>query len=289
MGKVIFTNSLGDSIELLNRAGDYVLNLIEGIGDIEADIQTQASPNVDGEKITGIRMGMREITLGFTCFGDNTSDLSVKRSYVGRVMNPNLGLGTLVYEIDDSTIYSIECVPRAVPQYPSGKGQRAPTFQRADVTMLAPNPYWRDEVQRTVSLYAFTEGFSLPFSFPLEFGQQGTSQTIHNNGHEPAPFIIEVRGPNTSPRITNLTTGQYMEFNRSLNVNERLVISTEIGKKYARIINDDGTTINAMPFITAPSEFFSLRIGANEISYNAVAGTGVSVATLTWTQLYNAI
>lgn len=289
MGQVIFTNALGDSIQLLNRASDYVLNLIDGIGDVEADIQTQASPNLDGEQITNIRMGMREISIGFTVFGKNPAELSANRSYAGRVLNPKLGAGTLVYKIDDSTIYSIECIPRTIPQFPSGRGQRAPTFQRADVTMLAPDPFWRDEVERTISLYAFMEGFSFPLEFPMEFGEQGASQTIYNEGHEPAPFVIEVRGPNTYPRITNFTTGQFIEFNRTINLNERLIVSTERGKKYARIVSDSGKVTNAMPFMTSASELFSLQIGPNEISYNAVSGTGASVATLTWKQLYNSI
>lgn len=290
MGKVIYTNALGDSIELSNRQSEYVLNLIDGIGDVGVDIQVQESANSDGGIITSKKIQTRDITLAFTIFGADPGDLSDKRLYAAQVFNPSLEEnGTLVYEIDESTSYSIECTPRNIIGFPSGKGNRAPTFQRAELTLLAPNPFWTDDIERVTELFAFTEGFSFPFEFPVMFGEQGVSETIYNTGHQAAPVMIELTGPNTTPRVTNLTTGQFMEFNRTLAPTEKLVINTKKGSKFARIVRANGTEINAMPYLAAGSSFFSLQLGENKLSYNASAGTGVSVARITWSQLYNAI
>ncbi|WP_432653961.1 hypothetical protein [Staphylococcus aureus] len=44
-----------------------------------------------------------------------------------------------------------------------------------------------------------------------------------------------------------------------------------------------------MGFLDIESTFFSLGVGANEISYNAQSGTGQSVAKIYWRQRYNSI
>lgn len=287
--RVKYTNARGDSVVLYATKSSFELNSIEGLGSVEAQVQTQKSPFQNGSTVVSRTLGERDIELGVTIRGDDRIEISNLRRQLARVFDPLAGDGgVLEYTIEEGLTYAIVCEADSSPIYPSGS-DRLPTMQKCSISLTAYNPYWTDVSDRYTELVAFTNAFTMPFSFPVTFGEQGASQTIYNTGDASTPFRVELKGSNETPRIENLTTGQKIQLNRSLDATETLYINTEKGKKSAYVIGSDGVKVNVMGYLDPSSEFFELAMGENVISYNAVAASGSSIALIKWKQRYNAI
>lgn len=284
-----FTNGWGESVEITTLASSFILSSIEGLGEVQAEVQTVKSPFQHGSTPQSVTLGERELSLNIVIRGEDREEISNLRKRLGQVFNPLAGEGELVYSITETLSYTIICLPTAVPQYPTGKGVRTDKAQQCTVSLTAYKPFWIDTYDRYTDLIAFSSAFTMPFEFPIVFGEQGASQTIYNTGHVPTPLKIELKGQNASPRIENMTTGKKIQLNRSLNQFETLYINTAVGEKSAYVIGFDGVVTDVMGYLDPESEFFSLEVGENEISYNAVSASNESVATVIWRQRYNAI
>lgn len=58
---------------------------------------------------------------------------------------------------------------------------------------------------------------------------------IVNDGHVETPIEVEFHGPAENPRVTNLTTGEYVQVNRTLTSDDVLFINTAFRNKIVEI------------------------------------------------------
>ena len=79
---------------------------------------------------------------------------------------------------------------------------------------------------------------------------------------------IEYVGPALNPRITNDTTGEYIQVNMEINEKETLVIDTREGKETVNLITPH-EVIDVYNKIDLNSTFFKLIIGKNLIKYSS--------------------
>lgn len=264
MQRIIFTNSRGQSVELKSSA-PFLLQSIDGFGDVDADIQTQKAPFQDGSTYIDSVLQERPISLEVVILADK-STLLEKRQYFASVFNPKLGKGVLRYE-NGETIREIEAVPEGIPVFPSGRENRGPTFQKALINLICPNPFWMDTNAQNIKLEDFVAHFRFPFCFPVRFASRGDSRVVVNDGDVPAPIKVTFRGEAINPKITNLTTGEFIKVNRSIPSGYSLVINTEFGRKEVKIIAPDGVEENAFHYIDLESTFFLLQVGENKLSF----------------------
>jgi hypothetical protein len=276
MQKVTFTNSRGQSIVLCWNP--YILSDITGIGDLEADLQTQQAPFQDGSTLIDTLLKERSIALDVTIRGTGREHIQNLRRYFSQVFNPKLGLGTLRYEIE-SGIWEIAAAPEGVPSYPYGKDNRSSNLQKATVDLLAPNPYWKSIEITSEPMSAYIGLFEWSLEFPIEYGMQGASQTFVNNGDVDVPVIIEFHGPATNPVVTNETTGAFVKINRDLQEGDVLILNTDPDNLYVTINGDD--VFNWVDASSILSNFVLIP-GENLISYSADAGQVQGIAKLTW-------
>lgn len=288
--KITFTNSRGQSCDLTTWSSDFILTGIpNGLGEVVATFQTQKAPYQAGSTLTGISIGERSIELEVLIRGDGKDDISKKRMELSKVFDPLSGIGTLMYQIDEVTRYKINCVADAFPSYPTGKGVRSEVAQRASVSLTAHDPYWLDEYLKETSLYGFDDAFDFPHTFPVSFNAEGPSQTIYNTGHVDVPFIARLSGPNATPTLKNLTTGEFVKVNYPLEVSQTLVINTTPGNKKVYTVDNLGKTKNVIGFMDPDSVFFQLQIGENELAYNTIGPADSEVALIQWSQRYNSV
>src|SRR5690606_29532291 len=99
-----YTNELGQSIKFSDRP-PYVLTKIEGLGDLDADIQTQKAPYQDGETHIDTLFEPRYINMEISIVGENVDDL---RRQLSKIMNPKVN-GVLRYE-EETIVKEIECI-----------------------------------------------------------------------------------------------------------------------------------------------------------------------------------
>jgi hypothetical protein len=286
MQRIIFTNARGQSVELKSSA-PFLLQSIDGLGDVDADIQTQKAPFQDGSTYIDSVLQERPISIQIAILARDTATLLQQRQYLATVFNPKLGPGTLRYE-NDETVREIKAVPDGVPAFPSGKENRGPRFQKALVNLLCPDPFWLTE-EKVDQLVVWEGGLEFPLELPTFFAQQSDNKAkiLFNDGDEKTPVFVTFHGPATAPiKIMNVTTGEFIEVNQSLLVGERLEINTAFGQKRVTKVLADGTEVNAFHYISLDSTFFQLIPGNNLLDYSTGSDYERAAVTITWRNRY---
>lgn len=270
MERLIFINSRGESITL-GKSPPYILQTIEGLGGPSTDVQMQKSPFQDGQVYLDTLLEERTIDFDVAILANTPEELYQRRAELVRVFNAKLGPGILRYEYYGN-VREIEATVETAPIFPAGSGSKGYTFQIARFSLVCPSPFWLDPLEQNIKLEDFVSNFRFPFHFPVIFSTRGDTRTIINDGDVPTPIIVEFRGPATNPRIENNTTGEFIQVNREVPVNYRLIINTEFGRKRVSIIAPDGVETNAFHYLDLDSTFFGLEVGENRLSFITAGG-----------------
>lgn len=111
------------------------------------------------------------------------------------------------------------------------------------------------------------------FSFPIIFGASTASVSVDavNDGDLPVyPVAIRVYGPVNSPKITNTSTGEYIELSGVNLATDANMLNIAYDKDSLRVELDGTSRINS---VTDGSTFFKLQPGNNVIS---LTGSSIS-------------
>lgn len=280
-----FTNSSGESITF--RLGSpFMINNIEGLGEVGAEIQSQKAPFQDGSTFIDSVMVERDISFNVTITGRSDTEISQHRSQLGRVFNPKLGSGVLRYQYGD-IVREIEAVPSHVPNFPSGIENRGSRFQLALIDLIALDPYWKTEGIEAEP--TFEPLFQFPFEGEFEMGISRDERLITNDGDSPTSIVVEFYGPAINPRVTNETTGEFIKVNQTLNEGEYMRINTADGEKSVVFIDAEGVERNVFNWIDLDSTFFKLQVGENYLTYTADSDIQGAIVNFYYQNRYNAL
>ncbi|WP_369379296.1 phage tail family protein [Lysinibacillus fusiformis] len=268
--KVVFTNMRGQTVELTNRL-PFLLESVEGRGEVDADVQMQTAPYQDGASHVDTLLSTRSLTLNVNLIADNRDDLNLLRHQISSAFNPKTGKGLLVYS-NGQTEREIEVVVDGSPAFPVGDA-KGNWFQRTAINLIAPDPYWRDVFIENYKLEDFVSNFRFSFHFPVRFATRGDSKMLINKGDVPTPIKVEFRGPVINPKITNLSTGEFIKVNREIPKGYKLILDTSFGNKRVEIIGPDGIVQNAFHYIDLASTFFNLDVGENQFAFITDSGS----------------
>jgi Phage tail protein len=263
----------------------FILSKVDGLGDVDADIQTQKAPYQDGSTYLDSTLGNRVLSLEVAIKGEDPKDVQQKRSVLSSIFNPKLGLGVVKYE-NETGIKEIMAVAEHVPIYPSGIGNRGSTYQRVLISLLCPDPAWYEPKIEKHTLASFVGGFSFPFSFPLSFGEVGDFLEVENKGDVDTPVFVVFQGPLKNPVLENKTIGQKITVTQEIPAGESLEINTAFGKKSVFRVLDDCSRVSAFNWVDPKSKLWHLIPGINEISYSATDEAGNAAATLSFYNRY---
>lgn len=267
--KVIYKNSRGQSIELTNRL-PFLLESVEGRGGIDANVQMQTAPYQDGATHIDTLLSTRSLTLNVNLIAESRDELNSLRHQISSVFNPKLGKGTLIYS-NGATERKIEVVVDGSPAFPTGDA-KGKWFQRTAINLIAPDPYWMDIFVENYKLEDFVGNFRFKFHFPVRFATRGDSRILLNKGDVPTPIVVEFRGAAVNPKITNVTTGEFIRVNRTIPPGYKLILDTSFGNKRVEIIAPDGVVQNAFHYIDLESTFFNLDVGETKFSFITEGG-----------------
>lgn len=285
--KVVFTSGRGQSVTLTNEF-PYVLESVEGKGDVAADIQTIKSPYVDGSFYVDTVLESRDLTLNFAIIAENRDDLLNKRQEIASIFSPKTGQGVLEYS-NGNVAREIEVAVDGVPSFPVGDGVGR-WFQRVVVNLLAPDPYWKTN---EMAEPPYKPLFKFPFSSAQRYktGLQQDERTILNDGDEATPLYIELKGPATRPQIINRTTGKYIKVNQDLGIGETMVIDTNHRTAKVVFIDSENNVRNVVNWLDLGSSLtsFKLEVGENRIAYVAESDITNNTFNLKWQKRYNAV
>lgn len=134
------------------------------------------------------------------------------------------------------------------------------------------DPTFKDIIQIGSRIDTWVGGWKWKFTLPFRMKVRGEpQQEIINSGHVETPVEIEFHGPAVNPRITNLTTGEFIRIKRELTSDDVLYINTAFGKKTVEI-ERSGVREDAFDYIDLASSFFSLQPGSNIVEYQSENG-----------------
>jgi hypothetical protein len=96
--------------------------------------------------------------------------------------------------------------------------------------------------------------------------------SVSNDGNFSAPWVAEIAGPVTDPRIENVTTGQTLRFRGTVNGGQVLRVDSQ-----ARSVTLDGGS--RYSWLLPRSRWFDVVPGVNQVRFAAVGGTGAGTLT----------
>lgn len=265
MQRVTFINARGKVLELYQEP--FFLNKIEGLGDVDANVQSQKSRGQNGSTPTLTTLEERYIPIEVVIL-DN---LLLNRQLISEIFNPNLGPGTLIYE-NDIVKRVIQATSEHVPKFPD---ERPRLGQRAIIDLICNDPYFREEADVKTEIALWEPNFEFPLEIPeegIEMGYRTPSLIVNvlNEGHVDTGMVIQFKASGTvvNPSLINVNTGETLKLNRTLVAGEVVTVNTNRGKK--RIESKlNGIKSNIFNSIVYGSTFLQLSIGDNLFRYSA--------------------
>lgn len=124
-------------------------------------------------------------------------------------------------------------------------------------------------------------GFTLPFGLPFVIGVSYINKfEVENGGTIPADITFRMFGGThfaiTNPRMTNLTTGEFMQVDVSLADETEFI---EVNTKTGAVVDQDG--VDQSGNIHSGSTFPQLAIGMNEMFYTSTESTDLNAPPIT--------
>jgi len=211
------------------------------------------------------------IKLQVTIRAKNRIKLYELRRKIIRVINPktlNPKTGKrgelLIYYTNDYKKYRIYGKVEDGTEF----NDRKNNHDKSTISFYCQNPYWLDKEGKDIDIKSVNGGLSFPLLLPNSFSLISFYKEIDNIGDVEVPVQIEYIGPALNPRITNETTGEYIQVNMEIDEKEKLVIDTKEGKETVNLITPHEVK-DVYNNIDLNSTFFKLIVGKNLIKYSS--------------------
>lgn len=227
--------------------------------------------NQDGCNSEDSLLDARVIKLNVTIRTKNRLKLYELRRKIMRIINPktyNQDTGKrgelLIYYTNDYKKYRIYGKVEDSAEF----NDRKNNHDIATISFYCQDPYWLDEEGQNIDIKSVSGGLKFPLTLANTFSRVTFYKEIDNVGDVESPIQIEYTGPAKNPKITNKTTGEYIQVNMDIGEKEKLVIDTREGKETVNLItpNEIKDVYNE---IDLSSTFFKLIVGKNLIEYSS--------------------
>ena len=194
----------------------------------------------------------------------------------------------LVVLFDDETplIIFARCTRRAVAV---GRSNRT-GLTRGSIQFEASDPrkYTLIESQATTELPQPEDGIDFPIVYPIDWGTPGSTGNIDatNYGDAPTHPLFAIKGPCSTPSITNLQNGLVLEYDIALDATDTLFVDTQQGT-----VTLNGTTANRLYTAatrSVPEGSFVLPPGSSALAFRSDDNppNPASTLTVTWRSAY---
>ena len=265
---------LNESLLLNDRGGeteDVLLSHIDGLGHPGATSQKSQGVSQDGENAEDALLDPRNIKVDITIRTKTREKLYELKRRIYRIINPktynkntNKKGELLLYYTNDYKKYRIYARVEDSVDF----NARFMNHDKATISFLCVDPYWLDAAGIDINIKSVRGGLRFPLILPNHFSLVTFYKEIENIGDVDAPVEIEYIGPAKNPKITNETTGEYIQVNMEIGEKEKLVINTAEGKETVNLVTPHETK-DVYNNIDLKSSFFKLIIGKNLIKYSS--------------------
>lgn len=260
-------NTRGAVIELTNNEENYQVTDISGLNPPNANINTSNYANGDGSSFSSSRIPNREVVITVYINGDiQKNRLTLYKFFRSKEW-------CKIYYKDEYRDVFVEGYVQTLDVTPFVQKQVA------QISILCPNPYFKDIDTIIQSISKIIKGFTFPFSInidePIPFSTLELEKVTNviNDSESKTGLIINVKfmGTVNKLEIRNVDTGENFIIDYGFQKNDKLVINCNRGSKSV-ILTRDAVEYNLIPYVRSGSTFFQLGIGDNNFSFLADDG-----------------
>jgi hypothetical protein len=173
---------------------------------------------------------------------------------------------------------------------PADKGYRVGTITGGAIEWEASDPRRYELTERTASAtlpmaeqgldwHADGAGAEQGLAWPLEFGEVGSTGalTVTNAGSAETHPVIIFRGPVVRPALTNLATGDVLEYDIALAAGDVLTVDTRAGTV---TLNGTASRLDRATARSVPEQTFTFPRGTTNLAYRAAPESDPSASVV---------
>lgn len=275
----------GTEITFSRDATDYKLQRnYSGLSNVPTIHQPTQAPYQDGQTLIDSVLDVREINFEVMVMAADLETLQTQIRALSAAFNPKKGTGILSYTNEAGTEYWCYCIGNRTPTLSTS--DRGTTWQRAYIDLIAHDPYWYSGTPKIKYLAPIETDF-FPFDISGNFlGWNSASTVMTNDGDVPAPVTISVVGECVDPILTNVTTGEAISIDLSMNAGDIFTITTGYGNKTATYYPSGGASENGFPYLISTSVLWNLALGDNTITLTDTSIASASYISVSWREKY---
>lgn len=231
MFDLILENKAGNRLTF-GPGAPFTIIAIEGLNPPDATINTNKSALLDGEKFNSSKVNMRILNLAFV-IEDNPAENRLK---IYKVLKSKQYV-KVYFKTDERDVY----IEGYVNSMPIGYFDMK---QTVTVSIVCPQPYWRDIETIINDLNTIVPNFHSPFYSTAEpmivfsYISNTPSVTVENKGDIDTGMIIELYARNaiSNPKIYNYDTQEYIGLSFDMQPLDLIRIDTREQHKTAVLI-----------------------------------------------------
>lgn len=254
-------------IELTNNESDYQVIKITGLNPPQALINVSNIVGMDGALFNSSRLETRNVVITVRINGD------VERNRLNLYKYFRNKENCKIYFKNESRNVFIEGYVETleVDLFENG--------QTAQISIICPNPYFKDletiidDISKVVQRFKFP--FSININEPIPFStlEKNKVTNIINDSDSETGLIVNTvfYGEVNKFEIRNVINGDSIILNYNFKDNDILIINCNKGSK-SILLTRNAQEINLIPYLQKGSKFFQLKTGENQFSYLADDG-----------------
>lgn len=266
MYELICKNEAGEKFNLSNT-DLYTVFKIDGLDPVKASINTSSNATTDGSTINSTRIPERNIVIYLKVEGSGANRIKLYSIF------PTEEDVTLYLKTPERDVYivgkveDVSCDPHNNPMI-------------AQISILCPNPYFKD-VNKVITYFTeINPLFESPFSIPstgMEFSTFTTNirKSIINYGEQVTSIEIELFaiGEVVNPIIYDVFKKTHIELKITLQSNDKIIINTSTGDDKEITLVRNGVKTDILGCFRGGSTWLMLYKGDNVFTYNCDSGS----------------
>lgn len=260
-------NEIGDIFKLTQNENNFQITNIEGLNPPNAQIKHINVAGRDGALFNSSKLETRNIVITVKINGDVEKNRLLLYNYFRtkewcKIFYKNGSRDVFIEGYVE--ILEVELFTNA---------------QMAQISIICPDPYFKDletivdDISKVISKFSFP--FSINIGNPIVISSLEPQKVtnVKNTGESETGLIIDTafKGNVDKFEIRNIETGERFILNYSFIDDDNLSINCNKGSKAVTLLRN-GIEYNLLPYISKGSTFFQLRTGDNDFSYLADDG-----------------
>lgn len=265
------------SYKLTNLDGTIAINFdnktytksLMDLGNIEANLSTYVGAGQAGQTITARNYGTREIEIQGYVLGETEEEMKSRKATLQKIIVPTTDFYLV---IDDK--YRLTITATSTLQYETNWYLNCEMLTKFTIEGVCSNPFFETIQEQQASITGWVKDFHFPFSNPVgkkfTFGHRSTSKIVdlRNESEVATGMIIEfkaVAGTIVNPSLRNITTGEELKLNATIQSGDEVRVNTGYGEKSVRNISEDQ---NWLQYVSLDSTWLQMPVGLSSFRYD---------------------